>query len=336
MKDNEVTFHREKIGFIPLNGNIIFSKGEILKLDTFEKAKKHMHENSNVDGYYYPPVIARYPLRDPAYQEPDFTSGPVARTKKPAHLFKLPASHEIVLHLPYSDDPRNNECMFLVQFLACIFGIRAHISEWWIDGRVPQKNSNDYIICEKDLANLTDMALDTWSKCETPEQQLHLTNLLYMHNRVFAYEWDWEQFTIAYMVFDGCYRYLQRYMVREKISGHANRLKFVLDELDKTFEDKRIKTSEEDQIKTLKEEQIKTLKEERIKYFVFLRNNLFHETLWDSKQPGTSVSRNAFIASRQMKKICTRVLLYILGYKGNYFAQPWWSAGSGYVLKWPE
>lgn len=312
MQSTDVSSHREKIGFIPLKLDVVFSKGRIQKLGTFDEAERYMHENSNTDGYYYPPVVARYELKGPTYEKPNFAAGPLPRSKRPAHLFKLPASHEIVLHWPYSDDPRNNECMFLVQFLACIFGIRAHITEWWIDGRIPQKTSNDYNIYEKALPDLTDMALGTWLACKTPEQQLHLTNLLYMHNRVFSYEWDWEQFTVAYMVFDGCYRYLQRYTDFQEVSGHAKRFKLVLDEIKIPFEEKRIKN------------------------FVNLRNNLFHETLWDSKHPGTSARHDAFIASRQMKKLCTRILLFILGYRGEYLAQPWWSAGSSCVLKRPE
>lgn len=312
MQSSDISSHREIIGFIPLKRNVVFSKGEIQKLDTFDEAKLYMHENSNADGYYYPPVVARYELKSPTYEKPDFAAGPLPRSKRPAHLFKLPASHQIVLDFPYSVEPRNNECMFLVQFLAFIYGTRAHITEWWIDGRVPQKTSNDYILDEMELPYLTDMAFSTWSECKTPEQQLHLTNLLYMHNRVFSYEWDWEQFTVAYMVFDGCYRYLQRYTDFKGVPEHASRLKLVLEEI-------RI-----------------PLEEDRIKKFVKLRNDLFHETLWESKQPGISASHDAFMASRQMKKICTRILLFILGYRGEYLAKPWWFAGSSCVLRRPE
>ncbi len=142
---------------------------------------------------------------------------------------------------------------------------------------------------------------ETWRSLSEDHQKL-VTNILYMHTRVSAYEWDWEQFSIAYMVFDGCYRFLSE---RDRIGApsHGLRISTVLQHLgiqqNLDWQDR----------------------------FVKLRNDLFHESLWDTGQPGTFASDTAFYVPIFLKSMNARVITAMLGYKGKYPTTCWWSLG---------
>ena len=310
MNTHRKVLHIEQIGFIPTNRSFDFCLGEIKVVESFNASQQEMKTRSNKDGFLYPPQIATFQMKDSNLGVPARMAGPLPNSTKPASLYKLPASHEIRLLETYTDDPLNNECLFLVQFLAFLFSTRAHVTQYWIDRRIPLQKGHDYVLHEPAIPKLVNDACKVWIDVGESSKRLFLTNLLTMHNRVFAYNWDWEQFLIAYTVFDGCYKFLIKQGVISPSKSHAERWNVVMEKIG-------IPPNP-------------TL----LKLIVGLRNSLFHETLWDGGQPCTGRSRDAFMSSSYIKKICARVLLYILGYRGEYLTESnWWTLGSGCVLK---
>jgi len=64
----------------------------------------------------------------------------------------------------------------------------------------------------------------------------------------------------------------------------------------------------------------------RIAEIVSLRNDLFHEVLWDRTSPGTG-SRAGFAHADNLWRINDRLLFAVAGYRGPYLSFPWWNIG---------
>ena len=129
-----------------------------------------------------------------------------------------------------------------------------------------------------------------------PDKQKLFTNLLFMHSRAISYQWDWERFMVEYMVFDSCWNF---YSDGKNNPSHSNRLKQILSDFGmKTYEDK-------------------------IKKIVKLRNDLFHETLWDKGQPCSAGSNEAFTSYYDLMRINQRLFVALLEYSTNYIYTDW-------------
>jgi hypothetical protein len=118
------------------------------------------------------------------------------------------------------------------------------------------------------------------------------------------YQWDWERFTIEYMVFDGLYKLLYSIIDIEKnnrTERRGKRIDFVCNHFGLAFN------------------------AEIVKEIVDLRNQLFHETLWSGLQPGTAVPGNAFYHTQNIRRLNQRIIPALLGYKNNYAKSNWWS-----------
>ena len=130
-----------------------------------------------------------------------------------------------------------------------------------------------------------------------------ITNVLFMHSRAPSYEWDWERFTIEYMVLDGCWR-LAELLNGVKGKHHSERIKKLCEKFAIPYDAKGV---------------------ERL---VTLRNELFHETLWDSSQPCTAVAAEAFIKPYDLRQLNQRLIPALLGYDNRYVHTIWWSRGA--------
>ncbi len=120
-----------------------------------------------------------------------------------------------------------------------------------------------------------------------------------MQTKVKSYEWAWERFSISYMILDGCYKLLnESYGVVSR--RHGDRIKTVL----KHFNMK--------------------LDMDWITHIVRLRNELFHETLWEGGQPGNSGSTYSYSATLHLSMLNNRLIFAILGHRGEYIYSPWW------------
>jgi len=141
-----------------------------------------------------------------------------------------------------------------------------------------------------------------WQGWPTKEQKL-ITNLLFMHSRAPSYEWDWERFTIEYMVLDGCWRLAElHHGVKGK--NHSERIRILCQKFGIPYDKKRVGK------------------------IVSLRNGLFHETLWDGSQPCTAVNAEAVLQPLNLRRLNQRLIPALLGYSNRYVHTIWWSRGA--------
>jgi len=292
---------KNRIGYLPYRNTIQFSNGQIHPLDNFDNVCESVKKKANNDGFYYPPVVGMYRERHEILDgKLETFEDLVPNTKRHARLFRMPASHEIQLFDPTNkNDQKKEDGLFITYLVAFIFGVRLQFHDWWFDGRVPIYIQQDFHISHSSIENFIDKAYNIWLNC--PEKKL-LTNLLYMQTKTQSYEWDWERFFISYMVFDGCYKFLAK---TRHISSktHKDRLKTVLEYFNMKID------------------------MNWIEYIVTLRNDLFHEALWEEGQPGSG-STYAHSAAFHLSKLNSRIVFAILGHRGEYIQSPWWLSGT--------
>ena len=296
--------YKDKIGYLSYEGTLQFSGGRISSLLSFDNAYEYVNKRANKDGFFYPPIVETY------LQNHEVIDGIletheelIPNTKRPAQMFKLPASHEIQLFNPvYTNEPRSGDGLFITYLIAFIFGVRLQFFDWFFDGKVPINPNQDFLFSPSATENFLDSAYRIWRNNSDDQKKL-ITNLLYMQTKIRSYEWDWERFLISYMIIDGCYRYLNE--TQGVISGqHRNRIKAVLE-----YFNMKLNLDWIDQI-------------------VNLRNELFHETLWVGGQPGNSGTTYSYSAAFHLSKLNNRVIFAILGYQGEYIRSSWWSRGT--------
>ena len=93
------------------------------------------------------------------------------------------------------------------------------------------------------------------------------------------YEWEWERFTVDYMVIDGLWKLHKDLRKIASAVPHKQRI---------THMCKYYEIPEQ---------------EECISEIVRLRNDLFHESLWDSGQPCNGGSNDAFYQAMFLRNI---------------------------------
>ena len=142
-----VTF-KDKIGFLPYENTITFSKGAIIPLEGFRKAREYVQEKANKDGFYYPPTIETFRQRHEVIDgKLETFEDPVPKSKRPAHLFRMPASHaiQIITQTP-ENDIRKGDGLFMIYLISFVFGIRLQFHDWLFDGRVRIHSQQDFLI----------------------------------------------------------------------------------------------------------------------------------------------------------------------------------------------
>ncbi len=228
------------------------------------------------------------------------------RSDRAAHLYKLPLSHTVTLHAtPLSSNFRRDDGAFLVHFLGHMFCYRLQFENWWHDGRTPMHGRRWSVLRQSEERRILSTAYSRWRAWQETERT-RFTNLLYMHVRSFSYEWDWERFTLRYMVFDGCYKTATALGLRVDRVTHEVRLHAMLSHFQMP-EDPAI-----------------------VSRLVKLRNDLFHEALWDGSQPGTG-SREGFSQADNLWRINDRLLFALAGYDGPYLSSAWWNIGQALI-----
>ncbi len=185
-----------------------------------------------------------------------------------------------------------------------MFCYRLQFEDWWHDARTPM-HGRRWSVLRQSEERLLSKAYSTWRKWQETERT-RFTNLLYMHIRSFSYEWDWERFTLRYMVFDGCYKMARALGHLPTKVGHRGRL-------DAMFSWVGMPTDAA-----------------VVGKIVDLRNALFHEALWDSGQPGVG-SRTGFKHADDLWRINDRLLFALAGYDGPYLSSAWWNIGQALI-----
>lgn len=132
-----------------------------------------------------------------------------------------------------------------------------------------------------------------------------------MHGKASSCEWAWDEFIYRYMVFDAIYKFYSL-LVDKRANSHKERVVFLC----KKFSIPYPKKDDEDIVAKI----------------VKLRNDLFHEALWDSATPGLQDSE-AYLAAKWLGKLNARLITAVSGYNNKYSKSPWWFFGWEYFDK---
>lgn len=287
-------------GYLGVKESYVIECGNITVVADFDKAREWVEEYINKDGYLYPPITRTIKLDPLTLEEKEV----VLKTERPALLHKLPHTHSIEIYGDGTvEEHRKGPSAFLINLLGFLLGYRLQFHDWWFDGRVPINRNTGLVVTKDAVEDFLSDSFRVWNTWDTKNQKL-ITNLLYMFSRSPHYEWEWERFTIDYMVIDGLWK-LHKDL--RKIKGgvpHKQRIA----QMCKYYE---IPEREED-----------------ISKIVRLRNDLFHESLWDSEQPGSGGSNDAYYQAMFMRNIIKRLVPAVIGYKTPFVKTEWWHLGT--------
>lgn len=281
----------DEFGFLREPVTLEFDGGRIYPLANYDEIKKRVLEEINEDGYLYPPtgVTLRKTEGDSEWRE-------VGGSQRPLKLYVIPSTHRIEINDPIDRDVRLNDMGFIMFALAYLYGCRLQFHDWTIDGRIPIKRDTHGVGLNKTIAErFISVAHNTWKKSEK-EKRNRLTNILYMHSKAPAYEWDWESFVVEYMVLDAIWKNTP---TPRKTILHSQRI----NELCEKFG-------------LAKDEQLAA-------QIVNRRNDLFHEALWDGQQPGYSEEQEGYSDLQCLRGLNQRLIPALLGWKGKYISTPW-------------
>jgi hypothetical protein len=286
-------------GYLPHESSITFREGEISPVQQFDDVVAWIDKYKNEDGFLYPPVVRKIKSKINTAT----SCKEVPNSARPALLHRVPASHELRLFtMGESREVRKGPSSFIIHLLAYLFGVRLQFHDWWFDGRIPVKSTHNIHLTKKAVEDFLSHCYRTWQSWPEKEQRL-ITNILYMHSRSPSYEWDWERFMIEYTVLDGCWNLSTSLY-------NLNRCKH------------------EDRIHVLCEKFCIPVNEKLIHDIVSLRNDLFHETLWDKSQPCTATKGPGLAASFNLRRFNQRLIPAILGYDTPYVKTGWWYMGT--------
>lgn len=286
----------DRFGVLNRRWTIEFDGGSISPVSGFDEVTAWVDSYGNQDGFLYPPMARRVVL-DPRTNE---VVEEVPKTIRPALIHQLPASHTLRLSDSGAREQlRRGIGALVIHLLGYLFGTRLQFWDWWFDGRVPIQSTHNITFSEATTQDFLSHCCRTWRSWTDKERRL-LTNVLYMHCRAPSYEWDWERFTIEYMVLDGCWKLAElRHGVKDE--GHAKRI----DSLCRKFgipSDGNL-----------------------VEKIVRLRNSLFHEALWDGSQPCTGVGGGTFLQPYNLRRLNQRLIPALLGYDTSYIQTCWGS-----------
>jgi hypothetical protein len=230
-------------GFLPYKHDLKFSAGEVFPVPEFDERLGLIKKCANEDGYLYLP--------------------------QPPRLFALKPSHELHLRHQPERNIREGPAGFIIHFLAFLFGTRLQFSDWYFDGRVPVTARHRTVLTvatSYKAQRYLDLAFRTWAAWPEPEQRRFIS-ILYVFSRTCAYQWDWEEFMIQYMVLDALWKMGER-LFRLRAKNHQDRVRVLCAHFSYNVENWI-----------------------DVKELVRLRNDLFHETLWHQARPSSTVGK---------------------------------------------
>jgi len=283
-----------RFGFLRQKAAYSFVGGKIVPVPEFEVNKKSIASWAHRDGFLYPPI---------GWSEEE-DGKPVPNSKRPVHLHRLPASHQVDIERNASaEDRRRTDANFIIQLIAYLRGTWLQFEDWFFDARVPLDGKHNICHASKTAEHFISHAYQEWQKWPENAKPRFVTTL-WMLNRAPSYQWDWEHFVVEYMVLDACWR-------------SAEDLKLVCG-----------RVAHKDRINRLCEIFNIQQNVDLVAEIVRLRNDLFHESLWDKCQPGTASSAGSFHAPLNLRRLNQRLILALLDYKNDYMRSCWWSMGT--------
>ncbi len=263
-----------RFGYLPQQWMIDFQYGKISPFPDFDTIAKEVQKRLHKDGHFYPPIA----------------NPPIPKIRRPAHLYRLPASHELCISLPSPEaNIREGSAGFIIHLLAFLFRTRLQFADWFLDGRIPVDVTGTSALVHNALqaGNILSRAYSVWLTWAATQQR-RFTNILYMYSRISTYEWDWEQFMLEYMILDACWKMAEN-LCRFKRVPHAERVSVLCKEL--SIEPKQLGID--------------------VKAMTDLRNDLFHEVMWHKARPG-SVGRRPFYIHVAMRALNKELILALL------------------------
>jgi len=288
--------YNDEFGFLNSSNQIDFKYGIIKAHPEIEQNTFSIRKYLNRDGFIYPPIVCDYNIDLSTLERIE-----IENSERPAELFKIPPSHTIEIFDPiFSEDCRKWDANFIIQLLAFIEGVRLQFSEWWFDGRIPMKSQNNFKLYPNLLEDFISHSYGKWRDLNS-EHKKWFINILFMHNKGTAYTWDWEKFMINYTVFDGIYK------LYESINNINN------------------KPSHKDRIYTILKVFSIPIHEEFIKNIYFLRNDLFHQAIWDGGLPSSSEDKyKGYNQQANLRRLNIRAIIALLEFKTPFVKTPWW------------
>jgi hypothetical protein len=291
-----------EFGFLPIPFEGTFPGVEIAPLPDHKDRLAWLNQHTNNDGFFYPPQVSTYEV-DLVTRK---TRKKVKKTTRPASVYHLPASHQILIDAPVSlvGESFGDEAL-VIHLLAYVYGTRLQLAKWRFDGRVPIKPVHNIFITEQTCLDFLKRTYAWWRELK-PDQRIRFANILYVHTRARSLEWEWDAFIYQYMTFDALFG-LHREISpsKSKMPAHDQRFAFMCDK----YEIQR--------------------NDELIKQITSARNKLFHEALWTGSPIGFgSADEDAFYLPCHLARLNARIICGIAGYKNEYVGSVWWAMGT--------
>lgn len=292
--------YEDEFGFIPEPALISLPCGKIEPLPEYHQLKEDLERAAHRDGFLYPPTITvrRAILGSCALPVADLDKWElVPRSERPSPVQDIPASHKLSVRGDIGKDGRNGVGGFLVHLTGLVYGVRAQFHDWLIDGRVSIKNRNDFCVHGHAADRLFEAALNTWSAW--PEQlQTRITNILFVVAKASCEEYEWLKFALDYMAFDACYR-IAEHIHHIQAKTHKDRFA-VMASYFEVHHDSR-----------------------QFSCWTQMRNNLFHEALWNTEAPGHSTFSSDSENVMYLGAFTSRITVALLGFPCKYVGSDW-------------
>jgi hypothetical protein len=287
--------HHDSFGVLRHPVVIAFDGGEIRPLKDHSSIVAQVDEGINPDGFYYPPPQVTVSETRRGEEE-------VPRSKRCALVYSLPPTHTIRLDSPVQSDFRRGDGGFLIHLAAYVFGTRLQFSDWWVEGRIPIRQRTHAVeVTTSKATAFFSAAYATWRTWNDTTKK-NFTGAIYLHSKAPGYEWTWEQFLMEYLVLDSLWRH----------ADDVHRLG-------------RAKT------KVKHHERIERLCTHFALWYdngvageiVGLRNELFHEAIWEGDTPGFAVSYRGHHLCNCLRALNQRLIAAAAGFKGPYSGSSW-------------
>lgn len=285
----------DKFGFLSRNESFEFEGGKIEVIANFQKSEEWVKKHVNNDGYIYPPLVSNIERNGVSQLDSEALAA-----GRPAHVYSLPASHSLELFNGYYD-VKSRDASYIVYLLGYIFGTRLQFHDWWFDVRVPIDSVRNVTTSKVVIEDFISKSYCCWKSWPLEKQKWFLS-VLFMHSRVSSYVWEWERFMVEYTVFDGIYRLASKLYGCKERPSHEQRFNILFEKFG------------------LKEN------EDKVKDIYQLRNDLFHQGIWDQGQPcNQRKDSNALYCQMNLSRINDRLITALLGYNTRYIETPWWT-----------
>lgn len=279
----------EFFGFLKYYKTIEFDGGKIEPVKNYLEQVEIIEKYTNIDGFIYPPITQKF--KDEI---------PVQNSKKPSPVFNLPASHVLSIKKPVGENIKYEDGGFLVHLVGFLFGVRLQFSDWRFDGKVPVISKCHFVFSNDVASDFITHSYKTWMSWNLDQRKRYI-NILYMHGKSKSYEWEWDEFIYQYLVFDALYRLHVELLGNNISGGHGARLQGLCEYYGINYNI------------------------DFIKNIYLLRNDLFHEALWDGNTPGLhNKSQLSHLMPKCLAGLNSKLIVRIIGYRNNYSISPGW------------